>query len=346
MFEHLDDPVPFRTDARVRRAVTARGRQLRLRRRLATTLGGLGLLLGTIGATGALYVERRDAAIDRIDVATAPSTDGAMNILLVGADQTAAHPDSIVVVRLSPDGSIGVLSVPRDLVDPATGVRVTGHTDPQALVDAVVGLLGVPIDHYVRMDFGGFVDLVDQLGGLPVAIDRPLHDPSVGLDLEPTACTTLDGETTLALVRARHLEWDGSGDLGRIARGQALLTAAVAQLAGTGGDPASIDRFSRLLADHAVVDAGLDLREMIDIGRRLAATDPSALDPTTLPVIGVEARTRNGAEELWLAPEAAGVLLRFGASPDHQIAVPPSTAATSANIGELIDAIPAVIHPC
>jgi len=343
MFEHLDDPVPFRTDARFRRAVTARGRRLRLRRRLTTTLGGLVLLLGTVGATGALYVERRDAAIDRIDVATAPSTDGAMNILLVGADQTGAHPDSIVVVRLAPDGSIGVLSVPRDLVDPATGVKMTGHTDPQALVDAVTGLLGIPVDHFVRMDVSGFVDLVDQLGGLRVAIDRPLYDSTVAVNLQPTACTTLDGETTLALARARWLAGDDSGDLGRMVRGQALLTAALAQLAETGDDPVALDRISRLLADHAVVDRGLDLREMIDIGRQMAAVDPSALNLTTLPVVAVEGT--NGAPELRLAQAAEGVLQLFGASADHEIAVPPRDAR-SVDVGDLTGAIPPPIHPC
>ena len=87
MFEHLDDSQPFVPDDDFRRGVFRRGHQLRLRRRRAAAATGLAVTVAGLGVAGALYVDRRDAAIDRVVVQEQPSIDGATNILLVGNDR-------------------------------------------------------------------------------------------------------------------------------------------------------------------------------------------------------------------------------------------------------------------
>lgn len=333
MFRHLDDPVPFRPDDRFRSGAMRRGRQMRRHRRLAGPFGGVALSLVLLGGAGALYVERRDAAIDRTEVMTADSTDGAINILVVGSDVRSgrfedpdvesARADNIVLVRLQPDGLVRVLPIPRDLVNPADGERINAQAgDPQALVDTISQVLGVPVDHYVQIGFEGFIAMVDEVGGLDVAVAVPLRDTNSGLLLEPSSCTTIDGVTALALVRARHVEGDPSGDFGRMARGQGVLAAAVAQLADEADDPAEIDRLSRILADHAVLDDGLSLARLVDLGRAVAAAGPEGVQAVGLPLL-----VDPDAGSVHLAPEAAAVLAQFGAPAGLNVTPPPAGAA-------------------
>jgi LCP family protein required for cell wall assembly len=308
MFERFDDPAPFRPDADFRAAVRHRGGALRRRRRvLAAGASGL-VVVAFLGGAG-LYVDRRDDAIDRVEVSTEPSTDGATNVLLVGTDgplAEGARADSIAILRFDDTGT-RLLSIPRDLYDPVEEVRINGalRDGPQSMIDAVGRATGIPIDNYVALEPQGFVDLVDAVGGLHVAVHRPLVDDATGLSLAPSDCAVLDGETALGLARARHI--DSAGDLGRVYRQQAMLGAALDQL---DADPTTVDRLSRLLADHAVVDDGLDLAGLVDLGRRLA--DGPALRTEVLPVFPIMAPTN--AAVFALAETAPSVLRSYGAA--------------------------------
>ena len=343
MFEHLDDSQPFAADDDFRRGVFRRGRQLRLRRRIAAAATGLAVTLAGVGVAGVLYVDRRDAAIDRVVVEEQPSLDSATNILLVGTDSrarfeeegadtvTGRRSDTQVIVRLQADGSVALLPLPRDLQDPATGQRLNAaHAEgPQALIDAVHSVTGLPVDHYIELDFRGFIDLVDELGGVELSVTRSLTDARSGLVLGPSPCATLDGETALALARARHIAGDPSGDLGRMARGEAALTALIGQLGESAGDPTTIDRLTRVLADHATVDDGLTLGRMADIAHVLASAGPERVTSTMLPM--VEVQTPEGASMLRLTPEAGPVLQTYGAPAGFE--VPPVPSGPGAGAG-------------
>ena len=87
MLEHLDDTHPYHPDESFRQRVDRRGKQLRRRRRSAATAAVGLLVLGGVGLGGAAYIDRRDAAIDRSDVSTQPSTDGATNVLVLPQEQ-------------------------------------------------------------------------------------------------------------------------------------------------------------------------------------------------------------------------------------------------------------------
>ncbi len=273
MFEHLDDSEPFTPDHELLRTVVERGRRQRRWRRLGGSALSVVALAGVLGA-GLLYVERRDAAIDRDEIATTPSVDGATNVLLVGSDEdnglSGGRADTMAVVRVDADGAVRVLSIPRDLWNPDAGRRLNESLagGPDQLIADVTSLTRIPIDHYVQMSFEGFSDLVDAAGGIELRIDTALRDRSSGLDVMSDPCARLDGEQALALLRSRHLElaagatggrWvvDGSGDLGRMARSRVVIDAALASLAST--SIAELDRLSRVVADHAIVDDEMTL---------------------------------------------------------------------------------------
>ena len=318
MFERFDDPEAFRPDPGFRAAVRRRGSVLRRRRRFLAAGASSLVVLALVGGAG-LYVDRRDDAIDRIEVSTEPSTDGATNVLLVGTDgpmAEGARADSIAILRFDESGT-RLMSIPRDLYDPVEEVRINGalHDGPQAMIDAVARSTGIPVDHYVAIEPQGFADLVDAVGGLHVAVHRPLLDDATGLSLAPDECAVLDGDTALALARARHI--DSSGDLGRVYRQLAMLGAALDQL---DADPATVDRLSRLLADHAVVDDGLDLAGLVDLGTRLASGP--ALRTEVLPVFPIDAPTNVAV--FALSEEAPDVLASYGATtvPDFVIDEP------------------------
>ena len=176
-----------------------------------------------------------------------PESDTFDNYLLVGSDSRDAgdpntgdsasssgrRSDTIMVLRVDrSDGSAALLSIPRDLY-----VTVYGHTEPSrinaafsenpaVLVQTVQTALGVPVHHYVEVDFVGFKDLVDALGGIELCFERPTRDTNTGLNITKPGCQVLDGVQALAYARSRHYEelidetWheDPRSDFGRTAR--------------------------------------------------------------------------------------------------------------------------------
>ncbi|MDD5307559.1 MAG: LCP family protein [Deltaproteobacteria bacterium] len=146
----------------------------------------------------------------------------------------------IVVARYGAR-ELGAISIPRDLwvdVPGAAPSRINVvyragalNGGPDAGRDLIKGVirdqLGVSADHVVAVDFGGFVRIVDQLGGIPVdvpcAIEDRFLDPTaeggrVPLSL-PAGRSVLDGRTALLYSRSRH----GRSDWDRASRQQALL---------------------------------------------------------------------------------------------------------------------------
>jgi LCP family protein required for cell wall assembly len=327
MFRDLDDPIPYSAPPGLLDTVRGRGDRMLRRARQVRAIGGAALLVLMVGAVGTLAVVRRDAAIDRVHVIADPSTDGAINVLVVGSDRPlGSHADSMTVVRFRPDGSVGLLSIPRDLVDRGADGTDTRRLSMalegglQSMVDGVVRSTGVPIDHIITLDFAGFRDIVDQLGGLRIGVVAPLRDRMVGIDLPASSCMTLDGDATLALVRSRYTEqqlpdgsWsppDPTGDLGRIGRAQVISQAVLAQLATSRPGPSDLERFSRVLADHAVLDDGLTMRTLLDLARRLLGAGPERTQVDGIPVSNLA--LPSGATMLQIA-DPAPILGEYGA---------------------------------
>jgi LCP family protein required for cell wall assembly len=177
-----------------------------------------------------------------------------INVLLVGVDakrdRTTTLTDTMMVASLDPVGrSVSLLSVPRDLIDTPLGngdsygpklnsLLGYGDRNPdqfprggmRALEDAIGALLGIPIHYYAKLDFGGFMTMVDAVGGVDVTVAKGFEDPGydgVGFGSRGYSITAgehhLDGPNALAYARSR--KGAGESDFTRAARQQQILVA-------------------------------------------------------------------------------------------------------------------------
>jgi len=171
---------------------------------------------------------------------------GRVNILILGTDrrdkgERAARTDTMMVASLDPVAkSAVVFSIPRDLwvFIPGYGEgrintahfygELNGGQGPLLAKETVEANLGIPIDYYVRLDFEGFKEMVDTLGGVTIDVEAPIRDDMFPDDdygyrtiYIPAGRQEMDGEMLLQYVRTRH----GGNDFERMRRQQQALRA-------------------------------------------------------------------------------------------------------------------------
>ena len=170
-----------------------------------------------------------------------------ITILLLGADLSAAdgssRTDTIMLVNIDPrTKSASILSIPRDVkvVIPGYGIdkinaafalgdynKVQGG-GAGLMIRTIEANFGIPIHAFVQIDFNGFVEMIDTVGGIYVDNPYPIHDPSYPAEnfnfqriYFPAGWQHLDGEEALIFARTRHQD----GDTSRAARQQQVLLA-------------------------------------------------------------------------------------------------------------------------
>ncbi len=228
---------------------------------LAVVVGGVAVVAWRLSSN----IKRVDVsdAIGSDRPGQAPEAKGALNILLIGSDtregagndgygdndgQAGAHSDTNLLVHLSADRSAAtVVSIPRDSMVAAPPECSTDAPKDEwvlrqwnlnysmggtgCLIRTLEGNTGLFVDHYAVVDFRGFKQMVDALGGVEVCTDEAISDPNTHLELT-AGRHTLDGRVALQYVRARKSIGDGS-DLGRIVRQQAFLSSVMQEATST-----------------------------------------------------------------------------------------------------------------
>lgn len=192
-------------------------------------------------------LDRSYESIDREDppeIYIEPAKDK-MSILLIGVDESEerdetqetgeqGRSDALILATLNPRAkSIKLVSIPRDSYvlipqvnykDKITHAHSFGGT--RATIDTVENMFEIPINHYVKMNFNAFIDVVDALGGVEVEvpyerIEKDEFDNNA-IHLMP-GFQRLDGRHTLALARTRKLD----NDIERGKRQQMILEAMI-----------------------------------------------------------------------------------------------------------------------
>lgn len=210
-------------------------------------------------------------------------------------DDLGERSDTIMIWRANPEtNQLAVLSFPRDLYVDIDGRRDRINTayrrdDPSRLIETIAGNFGVPVDHYVQVDFCAFRELVDAVGGVEVPFQFPARDAKSGLEINTTGCVNLDGDTALAYVRSRYYRYedppgsgnwksDGTSDFGRIARQQDFLRRVVAKVVNDNlYSPSVASALITTNREYLVTDTGLTLRRMLEFANTLRRLDPSGI---------------------------------------------------------------------
>ena len=168
-------------------------------------------------------------------------------------------------------------------------------------MEAIQEDLGIPINHFVELNFNGFINSVNALGGIYVYFPEPVYDADSLLKILTPGCHHLSGYYALTLVRARHLQYDPPGDtapyydwpydpesdLARIVRTHTFMKI-VAERAEKEGktDPLVALSFISSLLKQMTVDSKLK-GELIKLVEHYRGINPGNVPETTLSVTGV-----------------------------------------------------------
>lgn len=162
-----------------------------------------------------------------------------VNILIVGCDVIENHgrADTIVFLSISPKTKdVLILSIPRDtrVEIPGRGMDKINHAyafgGEELISKTVSSFLDVPIHFYAVADFNGFVNIINELGGVEIDVEKEMHyvDKAGGVEINLyPGKQILDGEKSLQYIRFRN---DKLGDLGRIKRQQKLALAVIKKM--------------------------------------------------------------------------------------------------------------------
>ena len=238
-----------------------------------------------------------------------------LNILVMGSDNRKGkgnnidgltgggqRSDTTLLLHVSADRQTAYgVSLPRDaLVDrpmcvTSDGKRIPGEHlamfneafslgGPTCTVQTVEKLTRIRIDHYLVVDFRGFEDMVEAVGGVEVCIPKDVEDPAHDIFLE-AGTQTLTGREALNYVRERTV-LSSTGDIGRMRRQQAFIGSMIKKVvsAGTLSRPTRVYGFLKAATKSISVDEDLgDLAKMADLALQLRRTGLDDIKFITVP---------------------------------------------------------------
>lgn len=314
-------------DPPARRTPTGSGRppRRRPRYRVRRVLALVALLLVAYLVSMIVVVAMVWGSIDRVDAAPdaadRPGSSAGANYLLVGTDSreeltedqrsefatgyTEGHrADTVMLLHVPTFGDPTLVSLPRDsyveIRDYGWHKLNSAHSfgGPELLVDTVEQSTGLRIEGYLEIGFGGFVNVVEQVGGVEMCLDAPIQDTRAHLDLE-AGCQELTGAEALGYVRMRYS--DPRGDLGRVERQREFLSALVDRLA----SPSTVLVPWRLHQVGTATGGSLSFSEDTSMleGARMALAMRSVSSGSgtsvTVPVADADHPTNVGSTVLW-----------------------------------------------
>jgi LCP family protein required for cell wall assembly len=242
-----------------------------------------------------------------------------MNILLLGSDSRQSKrnvdlggaggdrdrpplADVQMLLHVSADrSSMSALSIPRDTkatiprctdphsgkVYPPTTEKINTslqHGGPGCTVATWEEMTGIPVDHFMMIDFAGVVSMADAVGGVPVCVSNNVYDPQSKLRLRKGR-SVVHGEQALHWLRTRHGFGDGT-DIGRARAQHIYMNSMVRQLkAGTKlSDPGQLRDLAESATEALTVDSGLGtVKKLYDLGNDLKRVPTKRITMATMP---------------------------------------------------------------
>jgi LCP family protein required for cell wall assembly len=267
------------------------------------------------------YAWTQIARVDAAPSGQRPADQPGKTFLLVGSDSRAGlskaeqkrlgtggtggqRTDTIMLIYLPPGGKSVLISLPRD-----SYVDIPGHGKnkinaayafggPELMVQTVERNTKLRVDGYMEIGFGGFVNVIDALGGIRMCLPSAIKDRDSHIDL-PKGCQTLSGVDALGYVRMRKA--DPRGDLGRVERQREMLAAVADKAASPATVLNPIRYWNFCMATAEAIQLGRDTSLVETVLLALAMKQISGGDGLTLtvPVSSTGASTQAGSSVLW-----------------------------------------------
>jgi LCP family protein required for cell wall assembly len=291
------------------------------------------------------------------------------NILLIGSDSRAGESaaqaqqfgsttaaggqrsDTLKIIHVDPRaGTAATLSIPRDTFVTITGlpsdsqlstqnkINAAFSAGPDATVKTIENTFGIPISHYMVINFFGVEDAVNALGGISLDFPYPARDMDCstgvcnnnsGLSIPTAGCQVLDGAQALSLSRSRYYQYyengywhsDPTSDLGRIERQNLVISAAMDKAKST-YDPLRINSLLSSVVHDFSKDNGLSAGDLFALSERYHALSGSSVPTYVLPTAGAVS-SYAGDVEVVQADAAAAMISQFLGGPLGSITTPP-----------------------
>jgi cell envelope-related function transcriptional attenuator common domain len=283
---------------------------------------------------------------------------GALNVLLVGSDSRAGtenkkygqhmedageRTDTIIMMHVSPNRDKAMLvSFPRDsmvqlpeCVNPRTQARIAPRLEMVnaafndggivCTIKTIEALTKIRVDHYIKVDFSGFKNIVDALGGIRVCLPQAVNDKASKLNL-PAGWQTVKGEAALGYVRLRHGIGDGS-DISRIKRQQVFLSQVVKKATSSDliTNPARLLGFVNAAAQSVEMDSNLDVETLVQIAQSARKMTSSGIKFVTVPW---EPYSADKNRVQWKQPDANNLFNSIRSDVDLPTPTPKAKTAT------------------
>jgi LCP family protein required for cell wall assembly len=278
----------------------------------------LALLLLVVGCY--FYLDSRLHRVDAFgDYPGRPAASAGTNWLIVGSDSrqglsneqkkqyatgdaAGGRTDTMMLLHTGSGGTT-LVSLPRDSYVPIPG---HGHNKlnaafayggPKLLIQTVEMATGLRINHYAEIGFGGFVGMVDAVGGVNMCITQKMKDPKAGLNLKP-GCQQLNGGQALGYVRTRAF---ASADLQRVQDQRKFLAALVHKATSltTVLNPFRIIPFTLKATSDFSVDNGDHLYNLVGFARAMQGVTKGSAVTTTVPIGGTGSESGVGEYLVW-----------------------------------------------
>lgn len=320
---------PEEMEAKRQELAAKREEKRRFRRR--RTLFIIGLLVFALLLCGitAYYTFHRhfptlSTKVERDSDAPGAAESQRLNVVILGADEKPDDPgrtDTIMVASWDMSNQqVSVVSIPRD-----TMVSIPGRTGyhrinaahvfggPELTLKTLSEFLGIPLQYYVKVNFEGFKQIVDTLGGVTINVEKPMdyddYAQDLHIHLEP-GVQRLNGEQALGYVRFRH---DGLGDValvdesrpiydGRIDRQQKFVKALIKEVL----QPKTLTKLPALVQDLIdTVDTNIPYSLIPQLAMQAVNVQNLKVETVVLPGRG---QNVNGAS-YWVSEESQLQLL-------------------------------------